>query len=82
MLKNTTSKSGPTEMTQQLVMFDRPLIDGVSQDNHHHICCTLKLGTMNNWCKFGKDPLRTKGCMAHTKKNEFGPLVATNVTKW
>ena len=62
-------------------MFDRTLIDGVFQDHHYRIHCMLKLGAMNNWCKFGKDPLRTKGCRAHTRKNKFGPLVATNSLK-
>ena len=66
----------------KVVVFDCALTDGVSPDHHHCIPCMLKLGAMNNWCKFGKDPLRTKGCRAHRRKNEFGPLVATNVTKW
>ena len=25
-------------------------------------------GSMNNWCEFGRDPLKTKGCRAHTRK--------------
>ena len=39
-------------------------------------------GPMNSWCEFGKDRLKTKGCRAHKRKNAFGPLVVTNVTKW
>ena len=42
-------------------MLDRALIDGVSLDNHHRICYMLKLGAMNNWCKFGKDAGHIQG---------------------
>ena len=42
----------------------------------------LKPGPMDNWCKFRKDQLKTKGYRAHTRKNTFDPVVATNVTEW
>ena len=42
----------------------------------------LKHGPMNNRCEFGKDQLKTKGCSGHARKNAFGPLVATYVTRW
>ena len=37
---------------------------------------------MNYWSEFEKDRLKTKGCRAHTRKNAYGSLVATNTTKW
>ena len=54
-------------------MFDREQIDGVFPDHHHHIRCILKLDAMNNWCKFGKDPVGRKGCWAHTGKTNLAP---------
>ena len=35
---------------------------------------------MNIWCEFQEDPLKTLLCRVLTRKNEVGPLVATNVT--
>ena len=36
----------------------------------------LDHGPMNFWCDFEKDPLKTKRCRAHTRKNKVGPLLA------
>ena len=41
----------------------------------------LEHGSMNIWCEFEENQLKTLPWRVHTRKINFGPQVATNVTK-